>query len=213
MSFQAIIVENQVTGYTYEVVEDGVVSIYTFDANYELIGTSIEDDAAGTTFSNLIEEVDGGGTVESGSQIEGDYSIRYKSLYTVNQRVAQRFYDGRIVLVGDACHINNPLGGMGMNGGIHDAYDLASRLIRVMRSEEEYLAEFEKYDVVRRSLASRFVQEHTIANKAVMESTDPDIQKSRQALLMKTAADPALAKDFMMERSMINSVRETMGKI
>ena len=146
-------------------------------------------------------------------KIEGDYSIRYKSLYTVNQRVAQRFYDGRIVLVGDACHINNPLGGMGMNGGIHDAYDLASRLIRVMRSEEDYLAEFEKYDVVRRSLASRFVQEHTIANKAVMESTDPDIQKSRQALLMKTAADPALAKDFMMERSMINSVRETMGKI
>jgi 3-(3-hydroxy-phenyl)propionate hydroxylase len=57
------------------------------------------------------------------------------------------------------------------------------------------------------------VQEHTIANKAVMESTDPDIQKSRQALLMKTAADPILAKDFMMERSMINSVRETMGKI
>jgi len=57
------------------------------------------------------------------------------------------------------------------------------------------------------------VQEHTIANKAVMESTDPDIQKSRQALLMKTAADPTLAKDFMMERSMINSVRETMGKI
>jgi 2-polyprenyl-6-methoxyphenol hydroxylase-like FAD-dependent oxidoreductase len=35
---------------------------------------------------------------------------------------------------------------MGMNGGIHDAYDLASRLIRVIRSEEDYLAEFEKYD-------------------------------------------------------------------
>jgi len=116
-------------------------------------------------------------------------------------------------LVGDACHINNPLGGMGMNGGIHDAYDLAPRLIRVIRGEADYLSEFETYDSVRRSLASRFVQEHTIANKAVMESTDPDIQKSRQAHLMKTAADPILAKEFMMERSMINSVRETMGKI
>jgi len=146
-------------------------------------------------------------------KIEGAYNIRYKSLYTVNQRVAQRFYDGRIVLVGDACHINNPLGGMGMNGGIHDAYDLALRLIRVVRGEADYLTEFEKYDLARRSLASRFVQEHTIANKAVMESTDPDIQKSRQAHLMKTAADPVLAKEFMMERSMINSVRETMGKV
>lgn len=146
-------------------------------------------------------------------KIEGVYNIRYKSLYTVNQRVAQRFYDGRIVLVGDACHINNPLGGMGMNGGIHDAYDLALRLIRVVRGEADYLTEFEKYDLARRSLASRFVQEHTIANKAVMESTDPDIQKSRQAHLMKTAADPVLAKEFMMERSMINSVRETMGKV
>lgn len=146
-------------------------------------------------------------------KIEGAYNIRYKSLYTVNQRVAQRFYDGRIVLVGDACHINNPLGGMGMNGGIHDAYDLALRLIRVVRGEADYLTEFEKYDLARRSLASRFVQEHTIANKAVMESTDRDIQKSRQAHLMKTAADPVLAKEFMMERSMINSVRETMGKV
>lgn len=146
-------------------------------------------------------------------KIEGAYNVRYKSLYTVNQRVAQRFYDGRIVLVGDACHINNPLGGMGMNGGIHDAYDLALRLIRVIRGEADFMTEFEKYDLVRRSLASRFVQEHTIANKAVMESTDPDIQKSRQAHLMQTAADPVLAKEFMMERSMINSVRETMGKV
>jgi 3-(3-hydroxy-phenyl)propionate hydroxylase len=39
----------------------------------------------------------------------------------VHQRVAKQFRVGRVFLAGDAAHINNPLGGMGMNGGIHDA--------------------------------------------------------------------------------------------
>ena len=38
---------------------------------------------------------------------------------------------GRAFLAGDAAHINNPLGGMGMNGGIHDAINLTSRLVEV----------------------------------------------------------------------------------
>ena len=42
----------------------------------------------------------------------------------MHQRVAKTFRLGRAFLVGDAAHINNPLGGMGMNGGIHDAINL-----------------------------------------------------------------------------------------
>lgn len=53
--------------------------------------------------------------------ISGDYNIGHRTLYHVHQRVAETYYRGRVALVGDACHINNPLGGMGMNGGLHDA--------------------------------------------------------------------------------------------
>ena len=55
-----------------------------------------------------------------------NYEIAHTTLYKVHQRVAKTFKLGRAFLVGDAAHINNPLGGMGMNGGIHDAVNLAS---------------------------------------------------------------------------------------
>ena len=49
------------------------------------------------------------------------YCVAHRSLYAVHQKVARSFRDGRVLLAGDAAHINNPLGGMGMNGGIQDA--------------------------------------------------------------------------------------------
>jgi 3-(3-hydroxy-phenyl)propionate hydroxylase len=51
--------------------------------------------------------------------IEGGYEITHTNLYTVHQRVAVTYRRGRVLLVGDAAHVNNPLGGMGMNFGIH----------------------------------------------------------------------------------------------
>lgn len=139
----------------------------------------------------------------------GDYDIHHRCLYEVHQRVAETYYRGRVVLVGDACHINNPLGGMGMNGGIHDAVNLAAKLTDVLRGRagrEESLA---LYDRQRRGLAVRFIQEHTINNKALMESTDPDVQQRRQREFMEKASDPAKAKAFILERAMIDCVRES----
>jgi len=141
---------------------------------------------------------------------DGDYDIGHRTLYAVNQRVAETYHRGRMALVGDACHINNPLGGMGMNGGLHDAFNLAPRLLRIARGETTFGPEFEQYDRQRKDLAVRFVQDHTIANKKLMESTDPDVQANRQAMLMATAADPEKAREFIIERAMINCVRESL---
>ena len=58
----------------------------------------------------------------------GDYDIPYHALYAVHQRVAATFNKGRVLLAGDSAHVNNPIGGMGMNGGIHDAVNLAEKL-------------------------------------------------------------------------------------
>ena len=69
----------------------------------------------------------------------GDFDIPYYALYTVHQRVAATFNKGRVLLAGDAAHVNNPIGGMGMNGGIHDAVNLAGKLADVWfgRADDE----------------------------------------------------------------------------
>lgn len=140
---------------------------------------------------------------------EGDYKIGHRTLYNVNQRVAETYYKGRVILAGDACHINNPLGGMGMNGGLHDANNLAAKLVRIIKEGAEYEPLFEHYNRQRRDLAVRFVQEHTIANKKLMEARDEETQAARQKMLMETAADPEKAKAFLLERAMINCVNDS----
>jgi 3-(3-hydroxy-phenyl)propionate hydroxylase len=142
---------------------------------------------------------------------EGDYTIDHRTLYAVNQRVAESYFKGRMVLVGDACHINNPLGGMGMNGGLHDAFNLAEKLVAVIKEGADYTKAFQHYDRQRRELAVKFVQEHTISNKKLMESTDTDVQNRRQKMFMQTAADPVKAKAFLMERAMIDCVRASLA--
>lgn len=50
--------------------------------------------------------------------------------YRVHQRLASRWRAGRLFIAGDAAHLNNPKGGMGMNGGIHDALCLCDVMVR-----------------------------------------------------------------------------------
>ena len=140
---------------------------------------------------------------------EGDYPIGHRTLYNVNQRVAETYYQGRVLLAGDACHINNPLGGMGMNGGLHDGNNLAAKLARIINDGEAHTPLFEHYNRQRRDLAVRFVQEHTIANKKLMEASDEETQVARQKMLMETAADAGKARAFLLERAMINCVRDS----
>lgn len=138
----------------------------------------------------------------------GDYELGHRTLYRVHQRVASSYRKGRVLLAGDAAHVNNPLGGMGMNGGLHDAFNLCEKLLAILegRGTDELL---DVYDRQRRTVAQAFVQEHTIRNKELMEATDPQLQQKRQAEFMQTAADPVLAKQFMLKTSMIQSLRES----
>lgn len=140
------------------------------------------------------------------------YEIGHRTLYRVHQRVSETYVKGRIALAGDACHINNPLGGMGMNGGIHDAVNLAGKLTEILKDGADAGERLALYDRQRRELAVRFVQEHTIANKQLMESTDPEVQHKRQQMLMATAADPVKARAFIRERAMIDCWRDSLAE-
>jgi 3-(3-hydroxy-phenyl)propionate hydroxylase len=135
-----------------------------------------------------------------------DDDIVHVTLYRVHQRVAKTFRVGRAFLAGDAAHINNPLGGMGMNGGIHDAINLAERLARAWRGEVGD-AELDRYDRQRRLVTLEYVQKHTIQNKRNLEATDPAEQARFRTELRAIAADAAKTRDYLMRISMIASLR------
>lgn len=137
----------------------------------------------------------------------GDYEIGHRTLYRVHQRVAAKWRVGRVFLAGDACHMNNPLGGMGMNGGLHDAFNLVEKLHAVLTGQADD-ALLDQYERQRRTICVRFVQDHTINNKKLMEEKDPQLQQKRQAQFMATAADPVQARQFLLKTSMIQSLRD-----
>ena len=124
------------------------------------------------------------------------------TLYRVHQRVATSFRAGRAFVAGDAAHINNPLGGMGMNGGIHDAINLTSRIVKVSRGEAAD-DELDRYDRQRRLVTLEYIQNQTIRNKQNMESDGDTFIRELQTV----AADKARARDYLIRASMIASLR------
>jgi len=130
-----------------------------------------------------------------------NYEISHITLYKVHQRVAKTFKLGRAFLIGDAAHINNPLGGMGMNGGIHDAVNLAARLAAVWHGKADD-AELERFDKQRRLVTLEYIQKYTIQNKKNLESPGDEFRDSLRSI----ASDPARTRDYLMRVSMIASL-------
>jgi 3-(3-hydroxy-phenyl)propionate hydroxylase len=136
-----------------------------------------------------------------------DFEIVGTNLYVVHQRVASRFRVGRAILAGDAAHVNSPIGAMGMNSGIHDAINLADTLVRILRGAagEEAL---DRYERQRRHVAVAHTQAQTIRNRRLLEERDPVMRRRHHDELRRTAADPALARAYLLRTSLIDSVRE-----
>src|SRR5262245_17983254 len=124
------------------------------------------------------------------------------NLYAVHQRVAKSFRKGRVLLCGDAAHVNNPIGGLGLNSGIHEAWDLAGRLNRVLRGEADD-ASLDGYEQRRRPLNIKYVQEQPIANKKRLEEREPAQRAKRFAELRATADDPKRHKAFLMRAALL----------
>lgn len=134
------------------------------------------------------------------------YEIVHRNLYVTHQRVAARFRQGRVLLAGDAAHVNNPIGGMGLNGGIQDAASLSGKLAQVLLDgAPERLLDL--YDHQRRTVAVEFVQQQSIANKQRLEASDSQARRRNLDELRAIAADPEKARQFLLRTSMLASQR------
>jgi 3-(3-hydroxy-phenyl)propionate hydroxylase len=130
------------------------------------------------------------------------YEIAHTTLYRVHQRVATTFRKGRAFLIGDAAHINNPLGGMGMNGGIHDAINLTERLAAVWHGAQGE-AELDRFDKQRRLVTKEYVEKQSIQNKKNLEAPGTEFRDRLGAI----AADAAKTREYLLAVSMIASLR------
>lgn len=185
--------------------DEWCVLLKTSDLWRVLIPTPIEESDARFLTDEFIQD-----RLHRLAENDVNFDIHHRTLYRVHQRVATTYQArDRVLIAGDAAHVNNPLGGMGMNGGVQDAINLAEKLLQIIKrggDRQELLA---LYNRQRRGICTQFIQEHTMKNKALMEATDEATQTKRQANFMKSCSDPVLAKAFVMETSMINCVRDS----
>lgn len=163
-----------------------------------------EDDGAALAEDNVERLMQGF------QQKRGRYRIQYKSLYKVHQRVAAEFRAGRVLLAGDAAHLNNPIGAFGLNGGIHDAVNLADKLGKVCRREAgaELL---DLYVRQRRTVNLEYVQEHSVRNLKRLNAKTEAERKQNYDELRLAASTPQRARDFLLISSMIASVRRAQA--
>ena len=136
------------------------------------------------------------------------YEIVHRNLYVTHQRVASSFRAGRVLLAGDAAHVNNPIGGMGLNGGFQDAGNACEKLIAVLSGTAGDDA-LDLYALQRRTVAVDFVQEQSIANKRRLEASDSESRRKNLTELREIAADPARARTFLLGSSMLAIARRT----
>jgi 3-(3-hydroxy-phenyl)propionate hydroxylase len=129
------------------------------------------------------------------------FEVAHTTLYKVHQRVAGEFRRGRAFLAGDAAHINNPLGGMGMNGGIHDAMNLTDLLAEVWHGRRPE-SELDRYDRQRRGVTKEYIEKQSIQNKRNLEASGEFKEHLREIV-----ADPARSRDYLLRVAMIDSLR------
>ncbi len=138
---------------------------------------------------------------------ESGVETKHRTIYRVHQRVAKRFDHGRVFLVGDSAHLNNPLGGFGMNSGIHDAWNLQEKIASCLKSGHDAKA-FEIFDKQRRTVTHNFIQAQTIHNKELLEHGAAEGHARRFAKMKATRDDDQLRREFLRRQCMVSSLED-----
>ncbi|KAA2235216.1 FAD-dependent oxidoreductase [Salinarimonas soli] len=134
------------------------------------------------------------------------YRVLEKRAYRVHQRIVPAYRVGRVALAGDAAHLNSPAGGMGLNGGLHDAFALTDAITAILRRGAP-LARLDAYDRSRRPVAAEQILAQADRNRARMRERDPVARREILAGLQAITADRERLKAHLMRSSMIEGLR------
>lgn len=131
----------------------------------------------------------------------------HRTIYSVHQRVARSFRKGRVCIIGDAAHLNNPLGGFGLNSGIHDAFSLCPKLVDILKNGADAEPLLDRFDRTRQRQTHDFVQSQTRINMEFMRGGEGEQHGLRKQEMARLVADKAARRDYLLRQSMIQSVR------
>ncbi len=132
-----------------------------------------------------------------------EIETNHRTVYRVHQRVVKKYNHNRAIVIGDAAHLNNPLGGFGMNSGLHDAWVLKSALSEILLENGDATRLLDAFDLERRTIMRGFIQSQTIRNKKMMEATQEEAQKAFADELKAIHADPVRRRAFLLKQSML----------
>jgi 3-(3-hydroxy-phenyl)propionate hydroxylase len=134
------------------------------------------------------------------------YAVEEIRAYRVHMRIVDSYHQGRVALAGDAAHINSPSGGMGMNGGIHDAFSLTRTISRIWRGADVSL--LAGYTHSRRPIAADEILAQADENRGRMQERSPEKRRAMLAELQAIAADRQRLHARMLRSSMIEGLRK-----
>lgn len=143
-----------------------------------------------------------GGFLSDGESVE----TQHRTIYRVHQRVARSFREKRAFLVGDAAHLNNPLGGFGMNSGVHDAFNLCERLVDVIKGASD--DRLDQFDRQRRATTHAFTQQQTIENMELMRGGQGEAHARRRDRMRSLVKDDDARRRYLLRQSMISSLQD-----
>ena len=129
----------------------------------------------------------------------------HRTIYRVHQRVVNKMSYGRIILAGDSAHLNNPLGGFGMNGGLHDAWNLAEKLDGIINHNKDKDL-LDLYDRQRRTVMNDFIQKQSITNKKMIEETGDNKYSSEWMRMRNIHENENERREYMLRQSMTQSL-------
>jgi 3-(3-hydroxy-phenyl)propionate hydroxylase len=131
----------------------------------------------------------------------------HRTLYRVHQRVAKSFTKGRVILIGDSAHLNNPLGGFGMNSGVHDAFNLFEEIEPVLKQGAgiDRIARFERR---RRTVTHAFTQAQTIQNMEYIKVGDGAAHSQRRTDMEAIRDNDDKRRAYLMRQAMFESLAQ-----
>ena len=137
-----------------------------------------------------------------------DFKIVEVRPYKIHQRILDKYDHGRVVFAGDAAHLNSPSGGMGMNGGIHDAWSLGRIVADILKGERP-ISRLALYSKERQKIAKKEILQNAHKNRSRMQERDKETRINELAKLQEIALDPRRAKEFLLRSSMISGLKGT----
>jgi 2-polyprenyl-6-methoxyphenol hydroxylase-like FAD-dependent oxidoreductase len=137
----------------------------------------------------------------------GGYEVLETRPYRIHKRIVEHYHRGRVALAGDAAHVNSPAGGMGLNGGLHDAFELVAALLDI-RAGVPCAQRFDLYERRRRPVALDQIIAQADANRARMREKDPAKRREILSGLKAIIADRAKLEAHLLRTSMIAGLRQ-----